>query len=141
MQEKVDSGGPDLRSYLDVLWRRKGLVLAVVAATVAMAVGLSLLQTPRYRAGTEILVESRTPQQIFDPVSGNAVDPARDIQNEIEFINSDTVTAAVEDELAEPADVSVTSRTNADIIEISATSDDAELAAETANTYARSLHP
>lgn len=136
MQATVDSGGPDLRSYLDVLWRRKALVLAVVAATVTVAIGLSLLQTPRYRASTEILVESSTPQQILDPATGNATDPVRDIQNEIEFINSDIVTVAVADELSEPAVVSVDARADADIIEISATSADAELAADTANLYA-----
>lgn len=136
MQETVISAGPDLRSYLDVLWRRKRLVLAVVAGTVALAVGLSLMQSPRYRATTEILVDSSTPQQIFDPVTGNAVDPDRDIQNEIEFLASDTVTSAVGRELAEPAPVSVSSRTDADIIQITATSGDPELAAQTANTYA-----
>ena len=59
------------------------------------------------------------------------------MQNEIEFINSDTVTAAVEDEMDSPAAVTITASEDADIIQITATSDDAQLAADTANTYAK----
>ncbi len=136
MQTEVDGGERDLRGYSEVLGRHKWIVALVVLATAGVAFGLSVTQTPLYRATAEVLVESGTPQQLFDPVSGAYRDPARDIQNEIEFINSDAVTVAVEDELADPADVSVSTREDVDLIAISATSDDAQLAADTANTYA-----
>ncbi len=136
MQTEVDPDEPDLRGYLEVLRRHKWIVLGVVVATAAVALGLSVAQTPLYRSTAEVLVESGTPQQLFDPVTGDYRDPVRIMQNEIEFIASDAVTAAVEGEMDNPATVTVTAREDADIIAISATSDDAELAADTANTYA-----
>lgn len=136
MQQMPDAAEPDLRSYLDVLWRRKWIVIAVVVATSAVALALSVTQTPLYRATAEVLVESGTPQQIFDPVTGAYNDPARSIQNEIEFMTSDEVADAVDEELPDAAPVSITARDDADIISVSATSEDAQLAADTANTYA-----
>jgi receptor protein-tyrosine kinase len=51
-----DQGGIGLRHYLDVLWRRKWIVLAVLAVAIGAAAGLSALQTPIYRAQTKIVI-------------------------------------------------------------------------------------
>ena len=137
MQTQMDSGEPDFRHYLKVLRRRKWIVFGVVMVTAATAFAFSATKTPLYRATAEILVESGTPQQIFDPNSGVYQDPIRVMQNEIEFINSDAVTAAVEDEMDSAAAVAISASEDADLVQITATSDDAQLAADTANTYAR----
>jgi uncharacterized protein involved in exopolysaccharide biosynthesis len=47
----------DLRHYLDVVNRRKWLIIAVTVLVAAVAVGLSLAQTPMYRATTQVLLQ------------------------------------------------------------------------------------
>jgi len=55
MSEPVDDS-PTLRDHLHVLARRKWVVLAALVLTPAVAIGLSLLQEPRYRATAEVLL-------------------------------------------------------------------------------------
>ena len=136
MQQPAESASLDLRGYLDVLRRRRWTVVATVAVAVALAVVATLLQSPSYRASAEILIETDARDQLFDPQTGQIVDPARDLQNEIEFIESDGVAEAVRAELEDAADIDVTAREDADIIVVSATNEDAALAARTANLYA-----
>jgi capsular exopolysaccharide synthesis family protein len=45
-----------LRNYADALWRRKWLLVGVVAACVGLAVGVSSVQAKKYEATTKIVV-------------------------------------------------------------------------------------
>jgi non-specific protein-tyrosine kinase len=47
----------ELREYLSVLARRKHLVLAVIAATLAVAVALTMLQAPKWKGRATLRVE------------------------------------------------------------------------------------
>ena len=67
----------DLRSYLAILRRRRTTVVVVTAITVALALALSLAQRREYQASAEILLNSTSPQQLFDPVTGQLSDPTR----------------------------------------------------------------
>ena len=51
-----EQSGIGLRHYLDVIRRRKWIVLGVTAASIAAALTFSALQTPKYRATTTFVV-------------------------------------------------------------------------------------
>jgi capsular exopolysaccharide synthesis family protein len=53
---EADESGLGLRHYLDVLRRRKWIVLAVVAAAIAVAALISALQKPVYQAQEKIVI-------------------------------------------------------------------------------------
>jgi capsular exopolysaccharide synthesis family protein len=63
----------DLRHYLDVLWRRKWIVLSVVAVAVAVAAASSLLRDSVYRAEAKIVVGQGN--TLFRPGEANAIEP------------------------------------------------------------------
>lgn len=53
---EFEPAGAGLRHYLDVIRRRKWLLLGVAAVCVAIAVALSVVQKPVYRAETKIVI-------------------------------------------------------------------------------------
>src|SRR5581483_1130145 len=61
------------RHYVDVLRRRRWVLLATLAAAVAAALIVSLVQSPTYRARTKILVGER--QGVFPPGDATAFEP------------------------------------------------------------------
>jgi receptor protein-tyrosine kinase len=52
----LESAGAGLRHYLDVIQRRKWIVLAITLVCAGTAVGLSYSQKPVYRAATKIVI-------------------------------------------------------------------------------------
>jgi len=127
----------DLRHYLDVVSRRKWLIIAVAVAVAAVAVGLSLAQTPKYRGATEVLLQGDDAER---RLGGTQIDPRLDenrVETEIGVIESNLVEKAVEEQLGREPDVSVSPVSETDIVEISATSTDAEEAATEASLYAQ----
>jgi uncharacterized protein involved in exopolysaccharide biosynthesis len=57
----------ELRDYLGVLRRRKGIIFLTTVIVVGLALALSLTQRPVYSASTEVLLQSRTSEQILNP--------------------------------------------------------------------------
>ncbi len=70
---ELEQSSISLRHYLDVVRRRKWIVLAVMAAAVGAAVLLSVLQEPTYRATTKIVVGQGN--SLFPPGEAGAVQP------------------------------------------------------------------
>ena len=62
-----------LRHYLDVVRRRKWIVLAVLAIVIGTAAAFSVLQQPTYRAETKIVVGQGN--SLFQPAVSSAVQP------------------------------------------------------------------
>jgi capsular exopolysaccharide synthesis family protein len=67
------SAGVGLRHYLDVVRRRKWIVLGVLAVTMAGAAIVSAMQDPLYRAETKIVIGQG--QGLFPPTLANAFQP------------------------------------------------------------------
>jgi receptor protein-tyrosine kinase len=59
--------------YLEVVRRRKWIILSVLVLTVAAAVAVSVLQKPTYEAKTQIVVGQG--QGLFSPSQANAIQP------------------------------------------------------------------
>lgn len=127
----------ELRDYVSVLWRRKWVVALAVLVVAGTALALSVTQTPRYRASTEVLVRQGG-SALVDPnaSSGSPAVAQRTLENELRLARSRSVQIAAEDALGFDPDVSVRADANADVLTISATSTDPDVAAAVANSYA-----
>jgi polysaccharide biosynthesis transport protein len=124
------------RDYLRILRRRRGVVVVGVLVVLVPVLLLSFLQTPRYAAGAEVLIQDRSSETLFDPNSGARSDPARQIQNELRVIESPPVRDAVKAKLGPVPKVSATPIGQTDLIDVVATSTDPARAARVANAYA-----
>jgi len=134
---------PSLHDYLAVLRRRRRVVVLCVVAGVAAALVLSLVQTPRYTARSELLLH-RTPTEaiLVDEVGQvrSAADSERELNNEIRLLKSDTVRDAVDDAYDGALDVddvtaAASSSDSDDSIDVSMTSTDSGAAADLVNLY------
>jgi polysaccharide biosynthesis transport protein len=127
---------PDLRDYLQVLRRRKFVIVLSVAVVFGVALAVSYLQTPRYAAAAKLLLKQRSSQSVFANPSQGYVDPVRSVQTEIEVIKTEPVQDIVRNKLGSAPPVQVRSVGQTDLITIRAESTDAPRASLIANTYA-----
>lgn len=69
-------GGLDLRHYLQVVWKRKWLILAIFVVTAGSAWVFQSRQTPIFQAAATVLIEPEAPRvvniQDVSPGTGNA---------------------------------------------------------------------
>ena len=138
-RHQLDMATADLRRYLSVLRRRALIICAATAATVAVALALSLSQDPVYRASVELLLRSTPSENIV----GNqaAANSQRELTNEVAVVESDVVRKAVEEAADVPIREDAVSASvgaeGSDVIILSVTAETPVDAADLANTYAR----
>lgn len=135
---------PDLtlQDYAAIVWRRRGLVLITVAVAVLGTAAWSMAQTPLYRADAELLVRSTPSEQVLGDASGMRVqeeDAARQLNNELQLLESDLVRDLVAEDYDGPLDVDrvsakVRSEEN-NVIRVSASAAEPEAAADLVNVY------
>jgi polysaccharide biosynthesis transport protein len=87
-----------LRDYLGVLWRRKWVMVAIVACATVGAYLYSARQTAQYKASASLIYEA--PLSVFDPLSSssNSVDPLQqqlDVQSVGTIVGSPDMQARV----------------------------------------------
>lgn len=133
-----DQSGGELRDYLAVLRRRKGLVVLAAFVVVVTALVASLLQTEVYEGRADVLLQSRRGETLFDPTSGRVVSPTRTIDTEIQVMKSAPVRQRVAEQLGRVPDVSVSSVGDADVMAVRARHTDPASAAAIANAFAES---
>ena len=124
-----------LREYVDVLRRRKTLIVLIAVLITVPTLVISLLKTPVYAGVAEILLQPRTSETLFDPNSGTRTDPNREVQNELRILQSEPVRAAVRSQLGSAPRVSARPDGPTDIIRVTAKSTDPQRAASLANAY------
>src|SRR5258708_1811609 len=125
----------ELRDYLRVLRRRKVMIGLAVAVVVGAAVTAAEFQTPVYQATAQVLLQTSS-LSLFNPSTGQGNDPARQVQTQIQVINSSPVKRAVATKLGMAPGVSVQPVGQTDVIDIRANSTDANRAELVANAYA-----
>jgi len=128
----------DLREYVRVLWRRKGVIALAAAVVVSASLASSFLQTPVYSASSEVLLRPKVGDTLFDPNTGQYVDPTRAIATEIRILSSQPVRDAVRAKIGSAPAISVSSAGTTNVIDVSAQSTNAKQAADVANAYASS---
>ncbi len=126
----------ELRDYLRFLRRRKAVVLLVVLLAVGASALVSALQPPRYAATAEVLLQRRTSEFLFNPVTGQNLDPDRAVETEIRVLESQAVRRTVHERVGTAPTVKARPAARADIIEVRAEHRAPQLAAAVANGYA-----
>ncbi len=125
-----------LRDYTAVLRRRKWIVLAAIVVSIAAAATLTSLQTPIYAASSEVLVQPRGQDGLFEDQVLNL--NARAIDTEIQVIEGEQVRQRVQanlglDSAPPAADAAAVGQT--DVIRITVRDANASNAASLANAY------
>lgn len=131
-----------LHTYLHLLRRQWGLILAVTVLTVLVGSLPSLLQDPVYASTATLQVSPLDRAGVFDVESEadlSAIDRGRDLATELEVISSSTMEQQVREALGDDVDfggpgAAILGYANA--IEIRITANDPAVAADVANTYA-----
>ena len=114
----------ELRDYLVILRRRAGTIVAVTLVVVAVSLVVSNLQTPRYQATAEVLLQPAGAGDPFNPVQSQRADPARAVHTEMQLLESEPVREAVRKRLGSVPPVSASSVGETDVIQVGATSTD-----------------
>lgn len=126
-----------LRDYGRVVYERKLIVASAVLVAISIAVMSSAFQTPVYSASSEVLIQPRGQDGLFEDQVVNVNDRA--IQTEIQVIEGQAVQMRVQENLQlvdEPPDVNATSVGQTDVIALSVRSTNASNARVLADAYA-----
>ena len=135
MQE--GQGGGELREYLKVLRRRKGIIVLALLTVVGAALGVSFMQTPVYQASAELLLQSKSTASLFGLGGSSAGDQARSVATQIQVIQTAPIRAEVRKRIGIAPPLSVAQVEATDVIRLTATSTKPRIAAVVPNTYAQ----
>jgi capsular exopolysaccharide synthesis family protein len=133
------SADRDVRHYLHVLRRRKWGVIFTVFVVTAIPVGLSLAQTPVYRATADLLIqESATSgsRSVFGQTNQAQTNATVLVGTQMEIVTSRPVRDAVTKQLGTAPAVTVSEVGQTDVIRLLSTSTNARQAARVANAWA-----
>jgi Mrp family chromosome partitioning ATPase/capsular polysaccharide biosynthesis protein len=73
MDVQAERAGPGLGHYIEVIYRRRWIVLGIVATAIAVAALVSHLQQPVYQAQEKIVIGQGN--TLFQPQNGNVIQP------------------------------------------------------------------
>lgn len=125
-----------LRDYLSVLRRRLWTVALICLLVAGAALAASSLQTPVYEATTRVLLGAN--QTTVDSGNfGQYIDASR-VQTEIQVLLGKPVADLVHAELGTVPGIKASAVAGTAVIELTARSSDPAVAADVANTYAKS---
>lgn len=125
-----------LRDYIAVVKRRKWFVIVPALLATAIALSLSMSQTPRYRAEADVLVK-RPPTATQVGVADQAM-TARELQNELLRARGSAMQAVARESIGGEPELSVrlAADDDADVLVFTAESRSDARAADAANAYA-----
>lgn len=135
-----------LRHYVQILWRRKWIVIETAIIIPAIVLVVSLLQPNLYTSTTRVMAVSQSAS--LSVVVGTNVDLSAPDERELQTLASFVVTREIAKAAGEQlgwndapatlmADVSAETDTDANIISVSAERSDPQQAAELANAFAQ----
>lgn len=130
----------DLRQYLDTLRRRKWIIVVAIVVTVGVALAMSLTSDRVYSASSQVLLTDPGQEGIFDSSSKGGVDPARQVDTQIQVLKSRPIMEEANRQLGARARlvraVNVGGVTGTDIVKISVESTVPAVARDAADVYA-----
>lgn len=129
----------ELRAYVAILWRRKWVVLITILTTLAVALAANRLIAPVYVATATVRVSVTSGS--IDYVLRDPTYTDRLLNTYITLVTSHSLREQVAEELDLSAlpQLSVSSPANSELMHISASSPDPQVAAATANAAAEAL--
>ena len=144
MTDQSESSG-GVRHYVEVLWRRKWLIIAALVIIPAIVLGVSLRQPTEYSATARVMAQSQSPS--ISVAVGAPVDLSQPDERELQTLASFVVTREIAQRAAEQLGLSVRPVTlmeqvtaeadpSANVINVTAVWADAKGAADLANAFA-----
>jgi succinoglycan biosynthesis transport protein ExoP len=135
--EQSDPAVRDLRQYLSVLRQRRIVIVFSILVVVITTLAAAELQVPKYQATAEVLLQYQSATQSFlNPSTGQPADPTRQVQNQLQVIQSQPVKQIVRDQIGYAPTIVAIPVGQTDVIAITAQNTDPIAAATIANTYA-----
>lgn len=139
MANELEEDGLDLRRVWAILWLRAPLIIALVVIAFAGTYAYSSMQTDLYRSTAKIRVVDPNAGAVFNGVQLK-VDPARDLNTQMQLLRSDDLRAAVDAEMGDDAaritGLSVSSVASTELISITVSSPWPEVAQTAADAFA-----
>jgi polysaccharide biosynthesis transport protein len=134
-----------LRHYLQILWRRKWIIVQAVVIIPLLVVGVSLTQPKRYAATARIMTASQA--TVVSAATGSNLTwqnvDERELQTLATFVATPEIASAAVKQLGWPmapgdalGSITATADPNASVIAVTATNADPEKAAALANAFA-----
>ncbi len=129
--------GFEIRDYVNVLRRRKAIVIVAVAVTLGVAIVASFVQTPVYESEARVLLSTDQNSSLFNSNNdSSSSDPERVAATEVEVVQSAPVAHAVQKAIGISPNISASVITNTNVLSIKARNTNANNAAKIANAYA-----
>jgi Mrp family chromosome partitioning ATPase len=136
----------ELREHLSVIWRHKWIVILSIVVITSVAVGATLMfSTPLYQSSTELLQRRSGVDRVLlgsDLFGASSSSPDRDLQTAAKMVKSPEVVSAVTNHLGDELGgrnpvllVAVNAVKQTDILEISATDPNPQVASDVANAF------
>jgi polysaccharide biosynthesis transport protein len=126
-----------LREYLQVIRRRRWMIILTVVVFLGLAVGYSEITTPVYQGTAQLLLTPQLSTTLLEASNSN-ITAGVDVPTDTQVIESQSVQNAVEQSIPNVPSVSVTEVGLTDVVSIAVQSTNAKLAAQAANAYAKS---
>ena len=136
MNKAADDPELDLGDYIHILRQRWKWVLASLVLFGGLAVLLTTTASPVYSGTAKVGLRTSDAIEALDSRFENTQSLSRQLTNEINFAQGDAVVSAVENELGELPDVTITGDNTADVLSFRSQSTTPEQAANDANTWA-----
>ncbi len=133
-QAGVEPSG--LREYGELLWRKKATITVVAALCVALTLAYSFVLTPTYEATASVLLEPAISQTLIQADYPTGLAQVPDVPDGIEVLESASVAQQVRKQIPNAPSITATQVGTTDVVQVTAKSTDAALAAQTANAYA-----
>jgi polysaccharide biosynthesis transport protein len=128
----------DLRSYLQLIWRRKWIILAIIVVATAGTYFISSRERKTYTATTSIYVQVADPAASLGQTTGGSLTP-ENLADIAQLMNAQSITNAVGRRLGMPIPaagaVTITPSTDSDFVTVTTTGHNPLLVARLANTY------
>lgn len=140
MPEELVETGPDLRTYLRILNRRKLVIGATVLVLVALTVAYTVLKTPMYTASAQVLVPQQNATSALNPQTAqqaSTLNLQRNLTDDQQLAEGAAVAHRVQQTLGYKAAATITASSTADVLSFSAVNGSRVRAAQIANTYAK----
>jgi uncharacterized protein involved in exopolysaccharide biosynthesis len=137
MNATADNDSTGLRDYALQIWARKLVVVIVFLVVVGGTIGYTVVTKAKYTGTTELLLtptlSAVTTQALNQPFGQSVVDVPSDIQ----VIESAVVRGIVQRTIPNAPSATATEITTTDVVQISVTSTDKNIAKAAADQYAR----
>ena len=138
MDQQQEAETLTFRDYVQVLWRRRWMIVLTVIVAVGASIGYDAVTTPVYQATAQLQLTPQISAALLQATNSSAGSAANavDVPTDIQIMNSSSVSSAVKKRVPRAPGVSASQVGTTNVVDVSVRSTSASLAAVAANTYA-----